>query len=298
MEDSLSIVALAVSRVLASVVLFSALAFGSVATAEDAPSISASASRQARTTKFSFQHKRFMFSRQGPGSIAYLPRAATADKPLPIVVFLHGLNVDEKENPEFDQTPLDLRVVADDLIAEGKVRPFILAAPTHSRYARGTRVMWHDFDLQAFIASTEEALAGRAHVDRDNVILVGHSGGGCNPTGGLLAPNVKLRAALAIDTCLDEKTMPALLAVADKTNVFFGYQRTVWQRPFDEFAEACATKGPSCKTQEFSGFHLNPHREVLRAALSAFLPEILPAKPSRPSSSVSLVVAPVLPPKA
>lgn len=293
---TLVIVSFSLSRVLALAVLFSALGFGSIASADDAAH--EASSRQARTTKFAFQHKRFMFSRQGPGSIAYVPRTAAVDKPLPVVVFLHGLNVEEKENPEFDHTPLDPRVVVDDLIAEGKVRPFILAAPTHSRYARGTRVMWHDFDLQAFIEATEQALGGRAHVDRDNVVLVGHSGGGCNPTGGLLAPNMKLRAALAIDTCLDEKSMPALLGLADKTNVYFGYQRSVWQRPFDEFASACSSKGPSCKTQEFTGFHRNPHREVLRAALSAFLPEVLPLRPSQPSSSVSLVAAPVLPPKA
>ena len=240
-----------------------------------------------------------MFSRQGPGSIAYLPAKAAPGEALPLVVFLHGLNVEEKENPEFDQTPLDPRNVVDGLAAEGKVRPFILAAPTHSRYARGTRVMWHDFDLKAFVDATEQSLGGRAHIDRDAIVLVGHSGGGCNPTGGLLAPNMKLHAAIAVDTCLDDKTMPALLGLSDETRVFFGYQRTVWQRPFDAFEEACATKGPACRAQEFSGFRNNPHREVLRAALSAFLPEVLgPGVRTKPSPNVHLVATHAPPPKA
>ncbi|MFO0664921.1 MAG: hypothetical protein U0174_13275 [Polyangiaceae bacterium] len=283
--------------------LASVLALGSVASAD----VHDAKSMHARTTKFSFQHKRYMFSRQGPGSIAYLPASNGADsaEPLPVVVFLHGLNEAEKENPEFDGTSLDPRLVSDELVSSEKVRPFVLAAPTHSRYARGTRVMWHDFDLQAFLDSTELALSGRARIDRNNVVLVGHSGGGCNPNGGLLAPNVKLRAALAIDTCLDEKTMPALLSLAERTPVYFGYQRIVWQRPFDEFALACAgvhgSGGGACRAQEFTGFGRNPHREVLRAALSAFLPEVLPARPTplqKAPSNVSLGASPALPPKA
>lgn len=289
-EVTLSIVTSPLSRILGALLLTCALAHGGDASAED--------SVQARTTKFSFQHKRFMFSRQGPGSLAYTPVSATQGATLPLVVFLHGLNVEEKENPEFDHSPLDPRNVADGLVAEGKVRPFILAAPTHSRYARGTRVMWHDFDLKAFVDATEEALGGRAHIDREHIVLVGHSGGGCNPTGGLLAPNLKLRAALAVDTCLDEKTMPALLSLADRTPVFFGYQRAVWPRPFDEFGAECSAKGPSCRTQEFSGFHRNPHREVLRAALLAFLPEVLAPLPTKPAANVRLDGAPITPPKA
>lgn len=278
------------ARLLGAALVACALAHTGDASAEE--------TTEARTTKFSFQHKRFMFSRQGPGSLAYLPPSVAPGEALPLVVFLHGLNVDEKENPEFDHTPLDPRNVVDGLAAEGKVRPFILAAPTHSRYARGTRVMWHDFDLKAFVAATEEALGGRARIDRDNIVVVGHSGGGCNPDGGLLAPNMKLRAALAIDTCLDEKTMPALLSLADRTNVYFGYQRSVWQRPFDAFATDCAAKGVSCKSQEFTGFHGNPHREVLRTALQAFLPEVLAPVPVKPSPNVSLRASHDLPPKA
>lgn len=234
-----------------------------------------SASLEGESVTYRFDQKRYVYSRQAAGSLAYVPSNVDAGATVPVVVFFHGLNPDEKLHPELDGSAFDLRRVVDALVRDGKTAPFVLAAPTHSRLATGTRAMWHDFDLDRFLAATQAAVGTRATIDRSRVVLVGHSGGGCNPSAGMLAPNVTVQAILAVDTCLDTEVSQRLLTLAQRTDVRFFYQRG-WRRPFEAFEESCRD-AEHCSAQEIGDLGANPHREILAEALRAALPKVLPA---------------------
>jgi pimeloyl-ACP methyl ester carboxylesterase len=237
------------------------------------------------TITYTYQQKRYVYSRQGPGSLVYVPRAlsiAPSETPVPIVVFLHGLNPEERLHPEFDHSALDPRRVVDELIAAGSTAAFLLAAPTHARIATGIRSMWHDFELDAFLTETQRALGSSLRIDRTRVILAGHSGGGCNPSAGLLGEYSGVLARLAIDTCLDGITMPRLTALSSQAPLHFFYQ-TQWERPFAEFAQVCQ-RGLGCEMHPVEGLRTNPHREIIGAALRSILPVLLP-KPLRQSAA-------------
>jgi hypothetical protein len=226
------------------------------------------------TVTFKYEQRRFLYSRNGPGGLAYVPRGAPADEPLPIVVFLHGMNPEGIVHMWFGPPYGDLRPVVDDLVASGRAAPFVLAAPTHTRFATGAAVMWHDLDLADFVDATERALGGAAHVDRERVVVVGHSGGGCNPTGGIFAEPRRGRApleVLAVDTCIDDKTIPAFAELSRRTRVRVYWQRT-WTRPVGELERACA----ACKVEEIADLGPAGHVRILPEVLRRALPEILP----------------------
>lgn len=236
------------------------------------------APRVAGTTiTFPYEQRRLLHSRHGDGGLVYVaPAEIERGASLPVVVFLHGLNADEQMHPWFSAPYGDLRAVVAPLIASGKVAPFILAAPTQTRFATGATVMWPRFDLDDFLDATERALDGLARVDRERVIVAGHSAAGCNVDGGILGERVRaprVMAILAIDTCVDERVVPELAATAASTRVQFYWQRA-WPRPIEALTSACER----CSIEELE---LTPartaHTAIVPEALRRALPELLPA---------------------
>ena len=77
-------------------------------------------------------------------------------------------------------------------------------------------LLWPGFDLDAFLDRTAARLAGIATIDRSRVIVVGHSGAGCNIHGGLatalhakttpLADLVIDTSGTTVDACVAEVT--------------------------------------------------------------------------------------------
>lgn len=201
---------------------------------------------------------------------------------LPVVVFLHGMNVDELVHPWFGPPHGDLRPVVDALVVSGKVVPVVVAAPTHTRYATGATVMWPRFDLDDFLGATEAALGDLATLDRARVIVVGHSGAGCNPSGGILAESVRRAKPLAlvdVDGCLDGPVRSALGLASTAAPVIFFWQRA-WARPLAELESAC----PACRVEEITDLAAgtSPHDAILPEALRRVLPELLPREPREP----------------
>jgi len=236
------------------------------------------------STQFEFEHRRYMFSREAPGSIAHVA-GGQPGQTLPLVVFLHGMNADQNVNLWMGSGPGNLRDHVDAWVRAGDVSPLILAAPTHTRYALAANLMWPDFDLAEFITATESALAGRAHVDPTHVIVVGHSGAGCNPRGGIYSPELvknpaAVTAVVAIDTCVDADVVPAFDALSKGTKVLYFWQ-PAWSRPVDDLTKICDAPGASCSVQEISGLPGNPHNTVLPTALGRALVALLPARHSQ-----------------
>ncbi len=242
------------------------------------------------TTTFPYRQKTLLYSRNPAGALAYVTSGGAPGASLPVVVFLHGMNRDGVVHPWFGAPHGDLRTVVEPLVRPGRVAPFILAAPTHTRNATGASSMWPDFDLADFLDATDAALAGSAHVDRSRVIVVGHSGAGCNPAGGLLGDGVlraKPFAVVAIDSCVDERVTPrfaALAALAEAGHVRFYWHRS-WRRPIAELAAKC----PTCTIEEVVDLPPRsiPHVAMVPRVLRRALPELLPppSVSSRPAAS-------------
>jgi poly(3-hydroxybutyrate) depolymerase len=119
--------------------------------------------------------------------LVVVPDAVTPGARAPLVVFLHGLNQDgplhkwmgAKGNPDVSAMLARLQV-------SGKAAPFLVAAPSQTVDASKPWGMWASFDLSDFIQKTEAALGARAVVDRSRVVVLTHSGGGCNVHGSAL----------------------------------------------------------------------------------------------------------------
>jgi hypothetical protein len=231
------------------------------------------------TVVFPYLQRRLLYSRNGDGGLAYVSSGATAGAALPVVVLLHGMNADELMHPWFGPPYGDLRPVLESLVTAGKVAPLVIAAPTHTRYATGASVMWPRFDLDGFLDATQAALGDTATLDRARVVVVGHSGAGCNRSGGILAPSIvraKPLALVDVDGCLDTAIGSALARASEAMPVYFYWQHT-WPRPIASLESAC----PACKIEEISDLpsRPSPHDAILPEALRRVLPALLPREP-------------------
>jgi len=132
----------------------------------------------------------------------------TPDVPRPLLVFLHGVNPDHVRFRFTGGKPdePDLRLIVAELIEAGTIPPVIVAAPSSVVSSELPTTLWPDFDLDRFVERTARTLRGKATIDLDAVVVVGHSGAGCNPKGGLASAlagtSLPVRAALSIDTCM------------------------------------------------------------------------------------------------
>jgi hypothetical protein len=234
---------------------------------------------------FPYRQRRLMYSRNPSGGLAYVTSGAPRGVPLPVVVFLHGMNPSELIHPWFGPPYGDLRPVLDALVSSGKVAPFVVAAPTHTRFATGSTVMWPRFELGDFLDATEAALGQTAKLDRARIIVVGHSAAACSATGGIFADSVRRAKPLAIvdvDGCANEPITSALAQASRASPVHFFWQRT-WARPISELERAC----PACKVEEISDLDAaaSAHVAILPEALRRVLPQVLPPEPSQALSS-------------
>jgi hypothetical protein len=265
--------------------------------------VAASASADAGPSTnayFRYQQKKLCYSRNGPGGLAHVagtPQSPGA--PMPIVVFLHGMNAAGDMHMWMGDNRGDLRALADTWVGRGDVEPFVLAAPTHTRFATGSTVMWPTFDVMDFVGATEQALAGRVKIDRTRVILVGHSAAGCNTQGGLWGDPVQaqgkgLKAVVAVDTCLDEAIGERIAALGQKTPIMFLHQPG-WRRPVGDLSKTCETARASCQTETFDGLHGNPHEAILPVAMFRALTTLLPGAKAAPAAESTATISAVSP---
>ena len=247
------------------------------------------------TRTFPYRQKKLLFSRQGPGALVHVPDGTADGATLPVLVFLHGQNTEQHLHPRFDGTSGDLRKIANDLRLQGKTRPFLIAAPTHTRYATGSTVMWPTFEIGHFLDATDAELGGRAKTDRTHVVVVGHSAAGCNATTGLFAAArlPAVRAVVSVDTCLTESIRDAYLALAPKTDLRI-FWNAAWPgpRPFADLASDCRNPSHPCRVTEVTNLSPTegaPHDAILAEALRRVLPELFPASvmatPPKPAQS-------------
>jgi hypothetical protein len=235
---------------------------------------------------FPYRDAEFLNPGEAGGGIVVVPETVTRGEKTPLVVLLHGVNVDQVVHMWFGTRGYpDLAAMSEKAIAQGAAPPFLLAAPSQTKGAMSGRLMWRDFDLDDFVRAVETAAVSHAVVDRDAVFVIGHSGAGCNPDGGLLrvarAPSLVVpRGIFAIDTCMDEDSGAALGSSPESARVWVRYQAEIWPRPVDRFrATFKAAADQSGHADPFvevvNGLVEPVHVSILLDTFATLLPSVL-----------------------
>lgn len=244
------------------------------------------------TVTFPFEDQRYLQPGEADGGLVYVTEGALDEEALPLVVYLHGLNERGPVHYWYGLFNKDLRRVADDAVASGEVRPFVLAAPSQTRDAATPGRMWDGFDLDAFVDATEASLPAGLAIDREAVVVVGHSGGGCNLNGGLLGTlrpetETKPLALIAVDTCLDATIGRRLGALPEGSTAWVYYQPYTWPRDVEGFSAAFLDELERGQRRDGrivqqTKLGPDPHNAILERALRHALPEVLPAETAAP----------------
>lgn len=204
--------------------------------------------RADQTVYFHHQDEQLLLPNQEQGGAAFFSEKLSAGRAVPLIVFLHGTNEDGELHLWLGGGERDLRPVASELMRSRRAPPFVLASPSQTRGAAQPRTLWSSFDLSEFVQDVERATAGRIKVDRGKVVLAGHSGAGCNPTGGLAASPtkaIKPAAIVSIDPCLDAELGAAFAQRPATLPLTVFWQSAVWPRSPDRFWAALTADKPA-----------------------------------------------------
>ena len=208
----------------------------------------------------------------------------------PLVVFLHGVNPDHTRFRFVGGKPdePDVRIIIARLVARGVVPPLVLGAPTTIVACEIPVAMWPSFDLDRFVDRTVRALRPVASIDLDRVVVVGHSGAGCNATGGLMSAvagtSLHLRGVMSIDTCMAESDARLASLVAPDTDLVVTWQPLTWTRPFDAFSAIvrASSEGVPARRllEEFRPpTHTHAHNAMVELTLEKHLAAVLGTSP-------------------
>jgi hypothetical protein len=218
--------------------------------------------------------------------------ATVPAKPAPILVFLHGMNTELiKYRWMGGGQEGDVRRIVAELMEAGSVTPMIVAGPStiDPVTASNAVLLWPAFDLDAFLDRTAARLDGIATIDRSRVIVVGHSGAGCNIHGGLAtalhAKNTPF-ADLVIDTCMATDFAKDLAHAPPATNVVVSWQSISWaDRLFDDFRHAFKRElkkaappldGVLRELDYEQPTQASPHDAMVGLTLRRWLPRLVP----------------------
>jgi poly(3-hydroxybutyrate) depolymerase len=204
--------------------------------------------RADQTVYFRHADEQLLLADQKLSGAVFFDEKLAAGRAVPLIVFLHGTNESGELHLWLGGGERDLRPLASELMRSRRAPPFVLAAPSQTRGAAQPRALWNSFDLTRFVFDVERATTGQIKIDRGKVVLVGHSGAGCNPTGGLAgnpSEGIKAAALVSIDPCLDAE-LGAVFARRPPTlplTVF--WQSAVWARSPEQFWAALTTDKPA-----------------------------------------------------
>lgn len=236
-----------------------------------------------QTRYFAHEDGRYLLPTQEKGGAAFVPPMADAGE-LPVIVFLHGTNETGAIHLWLGGKELDLRPVARRVIESQQVRPFILAAPSQTRHAAVPRALWSRFDLGAFVHDVAGALPPQTKVDRKRVLVVGHSGAGCNPGGGVATPwatgALRPAAIASIDPCLDAEMGSAMARRPAEVPLSVWWQSAVWPRSPEAFWAKLTYRKPPQRVDrltELSATGPNAHEDVVPIAFERFVTQFLAA---------------------
>lgn len=240
---------------------------------------------QAKTVYFPHRDARFLYPFQKNGGAAVVPEGVSVEQPVPLVVFLHGTNPIAEPHLWLGGGGRDLRPLVQRLIQSGQVEPFVLAAPSQTKNAGYARKVWQGFDLELFVDDVVQATRAQVAIDRARVVFAGHSGAGCNPSGGLATDFWSAGAALpmalvSIDPCLDRQMGAAFARRPVEVPLLLWWQPAVWARKPARFTAELSRNKPEARVDrviELPPMGRNPHEAILPVALESALRELFGA---------------------
>lgn len=206
--------------------------------------------------------------------------------PQPLLVFLHGVNGEHVKFHFAGGKPdkADIRIIVAELIEKGVIPPVILAAPSTVVSSETPVALWPGFDLDRLVERVIVSLRGQARVDLDRIVVVGHSGAGCNQKGGLASAmattTLPIRAFLSVDTCMTEADAKTFGNAPPGTDLFVSYQTYTWDRPFaaftDVFNEATRGRTSTRQVEELKPKDVpGAHDALVGLSLEKWLPGLL-----------------------
>lgn len=234
---------------------------------------------------FPYRDAEYLWAGESNGGEAFVPDAVPAGQRVPLVVFFHGVNVDRvlhfwaggRGEP-------DLTELVDRTVSNGASIPFVFAAPSQTRGAMSGLHMWQDFDLDEFVRAVDAAIGPGAEIDRDRIVLMGHSGGGCNIDGGLFRAaresRIAAHAILAVDTCMDEEDGVAYGNIPESTQLIVRWQPDIWPRPVEKFRAAFRVAAEQSGHRDLvmqlvSNLGPAAHEAILVDTFTSVLPQLL-----------------------
>jgi hypothetical protein len=238
----------------------------------------------AETRYFEHDDRRLLQPHQKQGGAVLLVDELSQAKSAPLVVLLHGTNATGDKHLWLGGGDRDLRPLAIQLVRERKVRPFVLAAPSQTKAADNPRTLWNGIDLSVFVADVARASADVVQINRAQIIVVGHSGAGCNPTGPFVRSNqwteqaLVPRALVLVDPCLDAEIGTAVARRAWSTPLTVLWQSGSWPRSPERFWSALRASSQTERAHRMVELPVkdeNPHDAILPIAMERVLVKLL-----------------------
>jgi hypothetical protein len=234
-----------------------------------------------QTRYFAYEDERYLYRDQRQSGAALLPDAA---EPVPLLVLLHGVNSGGDTHLWLGGGGRDLRPLALALMQSGEVSPFVLAAPSQTKGASSTRRLWSAFDLSSFVDAVAQASAGSVEIDRQRVVLMGHSGAGCNPDGGLASDfwteaDPLPQALVSIDPCLDVEMGAAMSRRPVAVPLLLWWQSAIWRRDPLAFWAALTLDQPEQRLDRLQELRVsgpNPPDAIVPLAFERAVRELFP----------------------
>lgn len=229
-------------------------------------------------------------SRAYTGRIFLHDKVLRSAKPVPLVIFMHGLNRDLIPHRWIGGgNEGDVRLIAQELMEANAIAPVIVAGPgSVQKAAVSFGSSFPVFDHDKFVAQIQENLGDAATIDPDHVIVMGHSGAGCSDKGGIVAAARAKHppfAVISIDTCMAGPLAEALGSAPPKTHVVVTWQTASWDRNFKHFRAtfdkaARAHPAEPGVMRELDQLPSLPkaHDATVKQTFDKWLPRLLPPK--------------------
>ncbi len=243
---------------------------------------------------FAFDDARLLARGQRRAGATWVTPTARPGEPLPLLIYLHGLNRDRIHHRWLHGSQWDMRTIVGPLAVEGRVGPMAVAVPsTTSDDAQSDRTIYRAFDVAAFVDATAAALAEQGFViDRARVILTAHSASSCAERNGFFA-GVGARAApvlLDIDGCMSQRFARLLATAPPWQQVIVLYQDWMWRRDYSGFLRVWErfTQGAPAGQRSVQYYRMrgiDVHNQIVPVALREWLPRLVPpiAEPLTPA---------------
>jgi hypothetical protein len=222
------------------------------------------------------------------GRIFFHEKALRSTKPLPLVIFMHGLNRDLIPHRWIGGgNEGDVRKIVSDLMESGALPPVVLAGPgSVQKDAVSHGASFPVFDHDKFVDQVVEHSKGHADIDRSKIIVTGHSGAGCSDKGGIVAAvNAKQPplAVISIDTCMAGSLATALGRAPPNMHIIVTWQSVSWERDYKLFRlrferEVKANPPAEGILRELDNLPALPkaHDATVKQTYDKWLPKLLP----------------------